>query len=181
MPAGTESAARRYANAAFEFAESAGGLDEWERDLDLLAQIFRPPEVLPWLANPSVPLSEKESLIEIGLAFASQEARNFGRLLITRGRAPLAEQILTIFRGRLDETRGIAHALVTTAVPLAEADITAIAARLAVMTGRQVKIEPVVDPSIVGGIVVRIGDRLIDASAKARLVALKRRLAGTAP
>jgi len=181
MPGGAESAARRYANAVFEIAEAEGKFDDWERDLDLLAQIFRPDEVLAWLSNPSVPMSEKESLIEIGLAFTSQEARNFGRLLVARGRTSLADQILTIFRAKLDETRGIAHARVTTAVSLTEADLSAIAARLASMTGQQVKIEPVVDPTILGGIVVRIGDRLIDASAKARLVALKRRLAGTAP
>jgi F-type H+-transporting ATPase subunit delta len=180
MPAGDESAARRYANAVFEIGEAEGKLDEWERDLDLLAQIFRPAEVLAWLGNPSVPMAEKESLIEIGLAFAGQEARNFGRLLVTRGRAGLTEQILSLFRTRLDETRGIAHAVVTTAVPIGPADVTAVAERLAAMTGQQVKIEPVVDPSIIGGLVVRIGDRLIDGSARARLLELKRRLAGTA-
>jgi len=181
MPGGADSAARRYANAAFEIAEAEGRLDDWEQDLDLLEQIFRPAEVLAWLSNPSVPMTEKESLVETGLEFTSQEARNFGRLLITRGRAALADQILAIFRAKLDDTRGIAHARVTTAVSLTESDLGAITERLASMTGQQVKIEPVVDPSILGGIVVRIGDRLIDASAKARLVALKRRLAGTAP
>jgi F-type H+-transporting ATPase subunit delta len=179
MAVGEEAAARRYAEAVFELAQQEGRLDEWERELELLAGIFRGPGVLAWLANPSVPMTDKEALIETGLASAGQEARNLGRLLVTRGRAELADQILEVYRDRLDQARGVVHASVTTAVPLSPAELELVNRRLADMTHRQVKIETAVDPTIIGGIVVRIGDRLIDGSARARLVELRRRLAGS--
>jgi F-type H+-transporting ATPase subunit delta len=177
---GDESAARRYAEAVFEIAQSQNRLDEWDQDLELLAQILRGPEVLPWLSNPSVPIADKEALIDTGMAFASQEARNLGRLLAVRGRAELAEQILVVYRRRLDQARGIVHAVVTTAVTLSDQERFIIAERLTNLTGQQVKMEAAVDPAIIGGLVVRIGDQLIDGSARARLTELKRRLAGMA-
>jgi F-type H+-transporting ATPase subunit delta len=178
MPVGDESAARRYADAVFEIAQSEGRLDEWERDLTLLAGILSGPQVLAWLSNPSVPATDKDALIETGLASTSEEARNLGRILVTRGRGDLAQAILDAYRARLDRVRGIAHATVTTAVPLSEQEQAAINQRLAEMTGQQVKMDVAVDPSIIGGIVVRMGDKLIDGSTRARLQDLKRRLAG---
>lgn len=179
MPAGTESAARRYADAIFEIAEAEGRLDEWEQELELLVLAFSGPGVTSWLRNPGVPADDKNALIETGLASASEEARNLGRILVTRDRAGLAESILTVYRDRLDQLRGILHATVTSAVLLTPAELSAVTDRLAAMTHRQVKIETQVDPSIIGGIVVRMGDKLIDGSARARLQELKRRLAGT--
>jgi len=179
VPAGAQSAARRYADAVFEIAESEARLDEWEQELLLLSGIFSSAGAVSWLTNPRVPATEKDALIERGLASASEQARNLARLLVMRGRAVLAESILEAYRARLDEVRGISHAVVTTAVPLSDQDRTAVEQRLTGMTGRQVKMETSVDPSIIGGIVVRMGDKLIDGSTRARLIELKRRLAGT--
>jgi F-type H+-transporting ATPase subunit delta len=178
MPEAEGSAARRYADAVFEIAESEGRLDEWAQELELLAGIFSGNEVISWLANPSVPASDKDSLIQTGLASAGEGIRNLARLLVSRGRAPLAPGILAAYQQRLDAVRGIAHAVVTTAVPLSTEETAAVNQRLASLTRRQVKMETAVDPSIIGGIVVRIGDKLIDGSTRARLQELKRRLAG---
>jgi F-type H+-transporting ATPase subunit delta len=180
MAGSPESAARRYADAVFDLAQSENRFDEWETELETLSSIFAGADVLAWLTNPGVSMADKESVIDTGLAFAGQEARNLGRLLVTSGRVELSRQILDIYRERLDEARGIVHALVTTAVPLSDSESAAISQRLIAMTGQQVKIDAVVDPSIIGGIVVRMGDRLIDGSARARLQELKRRLAGVA-
>lgn len=179
MPA-TNSAARRYADAVFEIAQTEGNLEGWERDLGFLAQVFGSQGVAARLSNPSVPALEKDAFIERELASTGQGARNLARLLVNRSRADLAGAILVAFRGRLDELRGIVHARVTTAVPLTDPERASIAERLAQMTGQQVTMEADVDPALLGGIVVRIGDKLIDGSAKARLLALKHRLAGTA-
>ncbi|MGI8551182.1 MAG: ATP synthase F1 subunit delta, partial [Dehalococcoidia bacterium] len=123
---------------------------------------------------------DKEALIDTGLADVGPEVRNLGRLLVTRGRANLAVQILSIYSERLDQARGIVHARITTAVPLSPEEEAAVRERLLRLTGQQVSIETAVDPAIIGGIIVRIGDQLIDGSARARLQQLKRRLAGTA-
>jgi len=178
MSAGDRSAARRYAEAVFELAVSENRLDEWDDDLALLAGVFSDAATMSWLANPRTPAAQKDALIQRGLASLSDQARNLARLLVTRSRAELAPSILEAYELRLDEARGIAHALVTTAVPLTDQDRAAVEGRLTGMTGRDVKMETSIDPSIIGGIVVRIGDKLIDGSTRARLVELKRRLAG---
>jgi F-type H+-transporting ATPase subunit delta len=172
------SAARRYAEAVFQLAQAEGREDQWDEELDLLAELFGYATTQSWLLNPSVPASEKEALIRRALASTSEEARNLARLLVSRGRPALAAAIHEAYQARLDDARGIVHAVVTTAVPLANGDLAAIEERLAGMTGRQVKMETSIDPSIIGGIVIRIGDKLIDGSTRARLLQLKRRLAG---
>jgi F-type H+-transporting ATPase subunit delta len=178
MPAGLESAARRYADAVFEIAQGESRLPEWEQELELLAAAFSGPGVVAWLGNPSVPQDEKDALIDTALASASEEARNLAHLLVARGRADLAPAILEVYRARFDAVRGIVHATVTTAIPLSDTDLTAVTNRLSDLTHQQVQVETRVDPSIIGGVVVRMGDRLIDGSARSRLLALKRRLAG---
>jgi len=178
VPAVSKAAARRYADAVFEIAQSEERLDDWEQELELLAAAFSGAEALTWLATPSVPAADKDRLIQTGLASVSEEARNLARLLVTRGGAELAGPILDAFRLRLDKVRGIAHARVTTAVALSDQDFAAVAERLSAITGQEVKMETAVDPSIIGGLVVRMGDKLIDGSTRARLLDLKRRLAG---
>lgn len=178
MPASLSSSARRYADAVFELAQEEKRFDEWERDLELIASIFRGPEVIAWLGNPRIPVADKEALIDTGLAATGHEAANLARLLVADGRPHLIEQILADYRERVDQARGIVHARVTTAVPLTDAERQSVLEHVTQMTHQQVTLETAVDPSIIGGIVIRIGDRLIDGSARTRLLELKRRLAG---
>lgn len=180
MPARTGSAARRYAEAVFDIARSEDRLDAWEQDLAAVAQVLSDSDEAALLTNPAVPPDEKAALIDLTLASVGQEARNMAHLLVGRGRAHLAGQILAAYRQRLDSLRGIVHAQVTTAVPLNDQERAAITDRLARMTNQQVTMETDVDPAIIGGVVVRLGDKLIDGSARARLIELKRRLAGAA-
>ena len=180
MPVRAESAARRYADAIFELAQSEQRLDAWEQDLGLLDQVFSSPGVSEQLGNPSVPAARKDEFVNGYLASASEETRNLARVLVSRGRSDLAGQILTAYRGRLDVVRGIVHAQVTTAVALSDQERDAVRERLRQMTGQQVTLETTVDPAIIGGIVVRIGDKLIDGSTRSRLLQLKQRLAGAA-
>jgi len=180
MPVRAESAARRYADAIFELAQSEQRLDGWEEDLNLLDQVFRSPRVSEQLGNPSIPAAKKDGFIDEYLRPASQETRNLARVLVSRGRSDLTGQILAAYRDRLDVVRGIVHAQVTTAVSLSDGERAAVGERLRQMTGHQVTLETNVDPAIIGGIVVRIGDKLIDGSTRSRLLQLKQRLAGAA-
>jgi F-type H+-transporting ATPase subunit delta len=174
------SAARRYAQAVFELAQAENREDQWDEELGILAQVFGDASAQNWLPNPSIPAHEKETLIQRALASTSEECRNLARLLVSKGRPGLAGAIHEAYKSLLDDARGIAHAVVTTAVPITDADLAAIQEKLTGMTGRQVKMEPAIDPSIIGGMVVRIGDKLIDGSTRASLLQLKRRLAGAA-
>jgi F-type H+-transporting ATPase subunit delta len=174
------SGAGRYAQAVFELAQAENREDRWDEELGLLAEVFGEASTQNFFLNPSVPSNEKETLIQRALASTSEECRNLARLLVSKGRPRLAGAIHDAYKSRLDDARGIVHAVVTTAVPIEDADLAAIQEKLTGMTGRQVKMEPVIDPSIIGGIVVRIGDKLIDGSTRGRLIQLKRRLAGAA-
>ncbi|MGI8552074.1 MAG: ATP synthase F1 subunit delta, partial [Dehalococcoidia bacterium] len=137
MPAASEAAARRYADAVFDLAQEENRLDDWEQQLVRLSDLFSGVGVTTWLANPSIPMTDKEALIDTGLADVGAEVRNLGRLLVTRGRADLAVQILSIYKERLDRARGIVHARVTTAVPLSAEEEAAVRERLLRMTGQQ--------------------------------------------
>ena len=171
--------ARRYAEAVFDLASESSAFDAWSRDLALVAEFVSEPEVAGLLASGKVPRDEKLRLLSTGLERQiAPMSWNLVRLLEQRGKTYLAPRILELFQERVDDTRGVANAVVTTAVPLEADERQAVANRLSALTGKQINVTPVVDESIIGGIVARIGDELIDGSTKSRLVALKRRLEG---
>jgi F-type H+-transporting ATPase subunit delta len=178
VAAGTASA-RRYAEAIFDLASETGAFDAWTDDLRAIAAFVSEPEVAGLLASGKVPRDEKLRLLSAGLEKQIAPASwNLVRLLEQRGKTYLAPRILELFQERVDDGRGVANAVVTTAVPLEADEREAVASRLSALTGKQVHVTPVVDESIIGGIVARIGDELIDGSTRSRLVALKRRLEG---
>ncbi len=120
----------------------------------------------------------KLRLVDAGLGDLSQRPLNLAKLLVAKGRTGLAPQIAAAFAQLVEEHQGIARARVITAVPLSDRERDAIAADLRQRTGRNVVLDAAVDPALLGGIVVQIGDRLIDGSTRARLEALKRHLVG---
>ena len=177
--ASSVASARRYAEAAFALASESETLDRWSGDLLTLANFIDEPEVKDILTSNRVPRDEKLRLLDAGVkAYVSPLAMNLVRLLDQRGKTTLARDIQVAFQEMLDERRGVAHAVVTTAVPLADDERAAIAAKLSSLTNKQVDGTSVVDPSIIGGIVARIGDQLVDGSTRSRLAALKRNLEG---
>ena len=177
--ASSVASARRYAEAAFALADESGALDRWSGDLLTLANFIDESEVQGILTSNRVPRDEKMRLLDAGVkAYVSPLAMNLVRLLEQRGKVTLAREIQVAFQEMLDARRGVAHAVVTTAVPLADDERAAVAAKLSSLTGKQVDVTSVVDPSIIGGIVARIGDQLVDGSTRSRLTALKRSLEG---
>lgn len=177
MPAARTGIAKRYAEAVFDIARAHGSFDRWSTELEAVAQLQKDPEVAALLATPAVGLTVKESIVTRALPGLSTEATNLVRLLLRRGRFALAPQIADHYRLMVNEHRGITTAEVTSAVALSAEELKAIERRLSAITGRQVVAEATVDRSILGGIVARIGDQLIDASVRGRLETLRRRLA----
>lgn len=171
-----EIAAKRYAEAVFQIARDEQRFDAWRADLQTVGAVFAEPEVLGLLESAKVPAPAKDELLTRALAGVSPAALNFARLLVQRRRVALAPQVAEYFRELADEYRGLAHADVVTAVPIGEDEQRLIAAQLSRMTGKQVDVIARTDPSIIGGIVARVGDRLIDGSTRTRLQALKQRL-----
>jgi len=169
--------ARRYAEAVFDLAEEHEALDVWSRDLRTVADFVEDAEIGRALRSSRVPRPEKMRLLEAGLSpEVGPLAMNFVRLLNERGKLTIARDAQAAFQEMVDERRGVAHAVVTTAVALGDDERRAVAEKLSQLTGKRVDVTPVVDEGIIGGLVARIGDQLIDGSTRMRLLALKRRL-----
>lgn len=170
-------AAKRYAQAAFELARERNELDAWGPAMQSLGEASASPEALAFLGDRRVPGDAKESFLTRVAGELPPMVGNLVKLLESKRRLPLLSQIAEFFQELLDDHNGIAHAQVLTAVPMSDDEQRALAARLSELTGKQVQVEAHEEPEILGGLVARIGDRLIDGSAKTKLLALKRELA----
>jgi F-type H+-transporting ATPase subunit delta len=174
------SAARRYADAVFELARAENSYDAWTADLDRLAELMQVPAAERALTSPVITPAQKMSVIEAEVPSLTPHTRNLLQLLLHRDRLGLLPDIAAAFHERLDRERGIVTAHVTTAEPLDPAAQAGLVAKLSTYVGRQIRVETSVDPSIIGGVVARIGDQLIDGSVRGRLESLRRRLAAGA-
>jgi F-type H+-transporting ATPase subunit delta len=170
-------AARRYAEAALQTGRASKSLDAWEHDLALLGETLRNPQLRRLLEHPAIPFAEKERVLRavVGKAVAPQPL-NLVLLMVRRGRPRAVEPMLAHFDELLRRERGISLAEVRTALALDDAQRTAIGQRLEELTGKKVQLDEVVDPDLIGGIAVRIGDQLYDASVRSRLERLRVRL-----
>jgi F-type H+-transporting ATPase subunit delta len=98
------------------------------------------------------------------------------QLLLRRGRIEALPRVAAEFRRLDDRRQGITHATVTSAAPLTADETRAITQRLELTTGDRIELDAKVDPDLLGGLVVRVGDRLIDASVRSRLERLRNQL-----
>ena len=175
MP-GEVTAARRYALAVFALAKEQKSFDQWVKDLAGLRLLMGAPGAAALFGSSKATEEAKVELVQRALPGLEPMAMNLARLLIAKKRTVLADEISGQFGVLYDEERGIAHASVRTAVELSDGERQALVKRLSDITGKSVVIETAVDPAIIGGMVVRIGDRLIDGSTRTRLASLRRRL-----
>ena len=171
--------ARRYSQAVFEIALETKELDRWQADLEKIVSVVSDAEVMALLENPKLPLGDKARMLSELLADINPKALNLVQLLLIKGRLGMIADIANGYQRLLDSERGIEPATVTTAVPLAEEDKQKLAERLGAIVGKKVVLESEVAPGLIGGIVARIGGKLLDGSTRSKLLALKRELAGT--
>jgi F-type H+-transporting ATPase subunit delta len=171
-----ETVARRYAEAAFEIGRADGTLETWERDLGTLRETLADEELRRLVEHPAVPYADKEKVLKRVVSDVSEEPMKLALLMIKRGRPGAIDAMVERFGELVRRERGISLAEVRTALPLDEAQRTAITERLRAMTGDRIEIREVVDDALIGGVSVRIGDRLYDASVRSRLERLRARL-----
>ena len=168
-------AARRYARAVFESATAEGRVQEWGTQLGVLRQVFVNSEMVEVLSNPTIPIEERMELVT-SLNVLDDEASNLARLLIEADHVDEMGGIADEFEHLADEAAGRVRATVTTAIELETKDRDRVASELSKRLGKEVSMDVVVDPRILGGLKLQYGDRLIDASVATRLHQLRRRL-----
>ena len=169
--------ARRYARAIFELAQEEGQTDQWSRQLALLRAVLEQPEVRALFDDPFQTAARRmEAADLLGIEGLGPEAMNLLRLLVDSHRTKVIGEVVDQFEILADEAAGRVRATATTAVELASADRERLSKQLTGNLGKEVRLEVKVDPAILGGLVLQVGDRLIDASVAGKLVQLRRQV-----
>jgi F-type H+-transporting ATPase subunit delta len=169
--------ASRYAKAIFELASEDGKIDQWSRELVLIRAVFDDPTAREIIANPSVSVETRIKAVEaLDLPGIGPRGLNLMRLLVASRRVDRIDEIVEHFEVLADEAAGRVRARVTTAIPLSEADREKLGADLSARLGKDVRLVAQVDPSILGGLLLQVGDRLTDASVAGRLDQLRRKV-----
>lgn len=170
-------AARRYADAAFEVALRDGQLDGWRDDLALAGDLLTRPEVAPIVASPAIPQAQRLGLVsELLERRVRPGVLRLVGLLVARGRVGILPRVVEEYARLLNAHRGIVTATVTSAVPLTADETAAIRSRVEAMAGSAVELRTGVDPGLLGGLTIQVGDRLLDASIRGRLERLRDQL-----
>ncbi|MEI7025720.1 F0F1 ATP synthase subunit delta [Paenibacillus sp. y28] len=170
--------AKRYAKALFEVAQAKQAVGQVEEDLRaVVAAVKANPDFEKLLNHPNIDTSRKLDVVKQTFEGKISEAVfNTLQLLIENGRQTLLSTLLNDYVRIAGEATGEARAIVTTSVPLTEEQTKQVTEKFGKLTGKSIRVENVLDKGIIGGMLVRIGDRLYDASVKGQLARLERTL-----
>ncbi len=170
--------ARKYGTAIFEIANEDNKLEEYGRELaDVSQALFAQAELKDFLTNPQIqPEDKKQVLLRLLKDQVSPMMMNFLLLLVDKRRIVLLEAINDCYQELSNKAQGIIVADVTTAYELKAALRSRLSSKLESVTGKKVQLRTHQDQSIIGGVVVKIGDTRIDGSVIGRLQALKAEL-----
>lgn len=170
--------ARRYAQAVFELALENRELEKWFDDLTLLSDSVSNQEFLDFLSQPRVTNEEKIRVVRDALGDSvGPLALNLMSLLATKNIAHILPGITDQYQELLDTQQGIERAEAVTAIPLDDDEQRRVTEMLSAMSGRDVRLTTRVDAEILGGMIIRIDDRVMDGSTRSRLQAMRRELA----
>jgi len=173
----SEIVARRYAEAYFQLARDAGKIEPRGADLARAVEMLEHPAVAEAMRNPRVPIGDRVKLALSLTDGLEPETRNLVRLLVERGRTGVLGAALERYRALADEASGVTRVEVTAAVALDAALEKDIRDTLSQRLGGSIHTTVQQDPSIIGGLIIRIGDRVIDSSVRTRLQQLRAALA----
>lgn len=172
--AGTR-AAIRYAKAILDIAQANGNAANVNNDmLSICSAVKESNELKEFLVNPTLTVSVKlNALLEV-FATAQNETKSLFQLLLENKRFEILHAIASQYNALYDELNGIETAIVTTAVPLTSDLESKVLAKIKEFSNKNITIQNIVDPSIIGGFMLRIGDKQLNASVASKLQALKR-------
>ncbi len=168
--------ARRYAKALVQLAAEEGAVEKFHGDLAGVADLFSAhAELGSLLSNPAYGIEAKlEILRDVADKLSlSGSVRNFLLLLQERNRMSCLPAIFSSYSVLADELSGVVRPLITSALPLDDARITEIKAALEKSTGKKVILTVEIDPTLIGGLITKIGDKVLDGSVKTQLTRIE--------
>ena len=169
--------ARPYAEAAFELARDEQALPAWSEMLRLAATIVADARIAAALDNPRLDTGAKESLLlSIGGDRFNGEARNFIRVLVEAERVMLLPQIAAMFETLKNEAEATAKAMIESAFELSPSQVTELQQALEKRFGKKIETTVTVNPDLIGGARVTVGDAVLDGSVQAKLAAMHAQL-----
>jgi F-type H+-transporting ATPase subunit delta len=173
-----EEIAQVYARSLFEVASEQGKLDVVKQQLDEFATaLHESRELAVFFFSPYFSAEEKKDGLRRAVEGADPAVQNFLEALIERHRMPVIFRIRTDFEALYDKTNKLLPVTVTSAVELDSATIESLGKRIGEQTGNEIELTSKVDPEILGGIVLRVGNFIMDASIRTRLEQLRREVA----
>lgn len=173
--------ARRYAKALFAVGQKSGGesLDAFGKELSALAGVLdESPEAFSFFRNPAFSAEEKKSVLKTIAETLSVGTmmQNFCDLLADKGRVDVLPGIAADFQSMLDQKNGVISGSLVTAFELSDARRKELTEKLEKQTGSKLDLEFDADPTILGGVVLKVGDKVLDASLRAQLDILKEQI-----
>lgn len=173
--------AKRYAKAIFTIGQDQDKYEEYHEVLQGVATLYNEtPEVSDALTNPLYPMDVKEKVMtDVVASMGVDEVMgNFLNLLVQKKRAEILPEIADAYKTMVDEAKNISHGNVISAVELSDELKQNIQTVLEKLTGKKVELTTSVDPSIIGGMVAKVGDLVLDGSIKTQLAGLKDSIKG---
>lgn len=164
--------ARPYAEAAFKIALEASSLPDWSGALQRLAVVAGTDVARDLVGNPRLSSAQVAALICDAAGQLGAEQHNFVRVLADNERLGVMSEIASAFEALRSAHEGVVDAQIASAYPLTDPQAAAIVAMLSGKYGRQVKATVRVDPELIGGVSIRVGDEVIDASVRGKLAQL---------
>ena len=168
--------AKRYAKALVDLGAEEGAVDRFQTALTGVEAAFKAnPELVAVLANPAYGIEAKREILKDVILRLEVPATvaNFLLLLQERNRLSALAQIALAYGTLADERSGVVRAKVTAAMTLNDAQVEGIRQSLAKITGKQVQVTVAVDPSLIGGVVTQVGDKVFDGSVKTQLTRIE--------
>ena len=171
--------ARRYAKALLILAREDGQAETYREELDGVSRLLSEHKALQLtLTNPLHDLESRRNVLvkTLDALNLSEVMRSFLLLLFDKGRIGFIDNINVYYQNMADELKGIARAELVAALPLSDASVDKIRKSLAVMTGKDIILSITQDPGLIGGVVAKIGDLVLDGSIKSQLMNMKESL-----
>ncbi len=170
-------AAVRYAKAILDMAQASNVAAQVNEDMALIASTIKEnKELKNFIDNPTIKAEVKESALSEVFASTQNITKGLFRLLLENKRFEILEHIAVQYKAQFDIASGVETATVTTAIPLTEELEAKVMSKIKEFSDKKISIKNIVDPSIIGGFILRIGDKQFNASVANSLLTLKREL-----